>query len=292
MYQMKKIRFRKIFLFGIIFSAVNALAADTLFIKFNNGNATETITKASFKKITFPSGSQMLVDKIDGSSSSFTIADVRTLRFGKGAILLGDDKSDANSSLSFLTDGGYTISNSLVQGTMDSSITMSVGGNSTTVASRLTSNLLLSRALCLHSAGGDVTFSGAITGTGGITKTGVGTVYLTGVVSNTGPTVVQAGSLVVQSNVTLTNTLTVAAGTGVTATLAVTGNVTLGTGATLAVSAGSLVRGQTYTFMTWTGTQTGTFAPTTGLPENWRVKYLSNSAVLYYAPPGTMIRVL
>jgi autotransporter-associated beta strand protein len=212
--------------------------------------------------------------------------------FGKGAILLGDDKSDANSSLSFLTDGGYTISNSLVQGTMDSSITMSVGGNSTTVASRLTSNLLLSRALCLHSAGGDVTFSGAITGTGGITKTGVGTVYLTGVVSNTGPTVVQAGSLVVQSNVTLTNTLTVAAGTGVTATLAVTGNVTLGTGATLAVSAGSLVRGQTYTFMTWTGTQTGTFAPTTGLPENWRVKYLSNSAVLYYAPPGTMIRVL
>ena len=90
----------------------------------------------------------------------------------------------------------------------------------------------------------------------------------------------------------LTNTLSVTAGTGVTATLAVTGNLTLGTGATLAVSAGTLVRGQTYTLVTWTGTRTGTFASTTGLPENWRIKYLSNSAVLYYAPPGTMIRVM
>jgi hypothetical protein len=115
MYQMKKIRFRKIFLFGIIFSAVNALAADTLFIKFNNGNATETITKASFKKITFPSGSQMLVDKIDGSSSSFTIADVRTLRFGTytatSAIGISDDVSIASRIIFNSTHNVLTVFN-------------------------------------------------------------------------------------------------------------------------------------------------------------------------------------
>jgi fibronectin-binding autotransporter adhesin len=218
-----------------------------------------------------------------------------TSLLGNMSVLLGDSGTGANDNLALLTDGPYLIGNTLVITNANPNGTTTLGGNQATGASSFTNALVLTRNVNLTSAntdGNGVTFSGKITGTGGITKTGVGTVYLTGAVSNTGPTVVQAGSLVVQSTITLTNTLTVTAGTGGTGTLAVTGNVTLGTGATLVVSAGSLVRSQTYTLMTWTGTRTGTFASTTGLPENWRVKFLSNSVVLYYSWPGTMIRVL
>ena len=215
--------------------------------------------------------------------------------FGKGAILLGDDKSDANSSLAFLTDGGFTIGNGVIFGTQDPSIKVSLGGNQTTGASTFTNALSLTRNVILTSANTDspngVTFSGKITGPGGITKTGVGTVYLTGVVSNTGPTSVQQGSLVVQSNVTLTNTLTVTAGASGTGTLQVNGNLSLGSGATLAVSVGTLVRSQSYTLVSWTGTLSGAFPPVTGLPANWHVGVRSGSYVLYYAAPGTLIAV-
>ena len=213
--------------------------------------------------------------------------------FGKGAILLGDDKSDANSSLAFLTDGAFTIGNTFAQGTLDTSVTLTVGGNSPTDASYFTSDLLLSRTLCLHSAGGDVTFSGAVSGPGGITKTGAGTVYLTGAVGNAGPTAVQAGLLVLPGGTAVTNAVTVTAGTAGSGILTVSGNLTLGPGATLAVTtSGSLVRGQTYTLMTWTGARSGTFATVTGLPADWHVGYLADSLVLYYARPGILIRVL
>ncbi|MEI6646487.1 MAG: autotransporter-associated beta strand repeat-containing protein [bacterium] len=215
---------------------------------------------------------------------------------GTERVILGDAGTTPSDTMALLTDGAFTVGNGIILPPYAPGSVAILGGNQTTGASSFTNALALTRNVILTSANTDspngVTFSGAISGSGGITKTGVGTVYLTGAVTNTGPTVVQAGSLVVQSNVTLTNTLSVTAGTGVSATLAVTGNLTLGTGATLAVSAGTLVRGQTYTLVTWTGTRTGTFASTTGLPENWRIKYLSNSAVLYYAPPGTMIRVM
>ena len=173
---------------------------------------------------------------------------------------------------------------------------MTLGGNQTAGASLFTNALVLTRNVILTSANTDspngVTFSGKLTGPGGITKTGVGTVYLTGVVSNTGPTVVQQGNLVVQGNVALTNALTVTAGTAGLGTLVVNGNLTLGTGASLAVSvSGTLDRNQTYTLVTITGMPSGSFAPVTGLPANWHVGYRSGSYVLYYAVPGTVIKV-
>jgi hypothetical protein len=103
--------------------------------------------------------------------------------------------------------------------------------------------------------------------------------------------VVQAGTLVMPGGTTLTNAVTVTAGAAGTGTLAVNGNLTLGAGATLTVAAGTLVRSQTYTLMTWTGSRSGVFAPVTGLPTDWHVGYYSNSVVLYYARPGTLISV-
>ena len=215
---------------------------------------------------------------------------------GGMSVLLGDSGTGANDSLALLTDGPYLIGNTLVLTNANPGGTVTLGGNQTSGASSFTNALNLTRDVVLTSANTDspngVTFSGKLTGPGGITKTGVGTVYLTGVVSNTGPTVVQQGQLIVQSNVTLTNTLTVAAGTAGSGTLAVNGNLTLGSGAALAVSVGTLVRGQTYTLVSWTGTRTGAFAPVTGLPANWHTGYRSNSFVLYYAPPGSLIGVL
>ena len=212
------------------------------------------------------------------------------------SVLLGDSGTGANDSLALLTDGPYLIGNTLVLTNANPGGTVTLGGNQTSGASSFTNALNLTRDVVLTSANTDspngVTFSGKLTGPGGITKTGVGTVYLTGVVSNTGPTVVQQGQLIVQSNVTLTNTLTVAAGTAGSGTLAVNGNLTLGSGAALAVSVGTLVRGQTYTLVSWTGTRTGAFAPVTGLPATWHTGYRSNSFVLYYAPPGSLIGVL
>ena len=174
--------------------------------------------------------------------------------------------------------------------------TMTLGGNQTAGASLFTNDLALTRSVILTSAntdGNGVTFSGKLTGPGGIIKTGLGTVYLTGIVSNTGPTAVQLGNLVVQGNPTVTNALTVTAGTGGLGTLAVTGSLTLGAGAQLALSvSGTLDRNQTYTLVTWTGSKTGTFASVAGLPTDWHVGYRSISVVLYYATPGTLIKVL
>ena len=219
-----------------------------------------------------------------------------TSLLGNRSVLLGDSGTGANDSLALLTDGPYLIGNTMVISTANPGGTVTLGGNQTAGASTFTNALVLTRDVILTSANTDapngVTFSGKITGPGGITKTGVGTVYLTGAVSNAGPTVVQAGQLVVQSSLTITNALTVAAdGTG-SGTLVVSGSLTLGEGAALTVQPGTLVRGQTYTLMTWTGVRTGSFASVTGLPENWHVGYLSDSVVLYYAPPGTLIKLL
>jgi len=213
---------------------------------------------------------------------------------GKGKVFLGDLGTGASESLGLLTDGPYMVGNKIEVGTSAPGVAITLGGNQTTGASSFTNALALTRDVILTSAntdGNGVTFSGRITGPGGITKTGIGTVYLTGAVSNTGPTVVEAGQLVMPAGTTITNTLTVAAGAGSSGTLTVNGGVTLGTGASLAVSAGALVRGQTYTLVSWSGLKYGTFASVTGLPKDWHVAYLSNSLVLYYAAPGTLIMV-
>ena len=215
---------------------------------------------------------------------------------GTARVLLGDASTAASNNLALLTDGPYTVGNVMALTNANPFGTMTLGGNQTAGASLFTNALVLTRNVILTSANTDspngVTFSGKLTGPGGITKTGVGTVYLTGVVSNTGPTVVQQGNLVVQGNVALTNALTVTAGTAGLGTLVVNGNLTLGTGASLAVSVSeTLDRNQTYTLVTITGMPSGSFAPVTGLPANWHVGYRSGSYVLYYAVPGTVIKV-
>ena len=73
--------------------------------------------------------------------------------------------------------------------------------------------------------------------------------------------------------------------------LAVTGNLSL-TGLTLQIAnTGLLNRTKTYMVATCTGMLTGRFAAT-NLPNNWHIRYNQTTATIYYANPGTMIRVL
>ena len=200
-------------------------------------------------------------------------------------------EASQNPDVALLTAAAITVSNNIVVANNCSTGASTLGG-ATADASTFKGAITLNRDVQVTAAaGGSVTFSGVLAGAGGIIKVGPGPVYLTGTVSNAGPTAVQAGTLTVPGGTTLTNTLTVAAGAGGSGTLAVNGDLTLGAGASLAVAAGALVRGQTYTLVTWTGARTGTFAPVTGLPYGWHVGYRSGSVVLYYAAPGTLIEV-
>ncbi|MDX9867418.1 MAG: autotransporter-associated beta strand repeat-containing protein, partial [Kiritimatiellia bacterium] len=213
---------------------------------------------------------------------------------GTGQVVLGEAQSGSGPA-SLLTDGPYTVGNALAFAETAAAVT--VGGNQTAGASLFTSDLTLTRDVCLHAENADspngVTFSGAVTGPGGIIKTGPGTVYLTGAVQHAGPNTVVEGTLEIGGNLSVTNTLTVAAGSAGGGVLAVAGDLTLGDGAVIAVSVtGELVRGQSYTLLTWTGTRTGTFAPVSGLPDGWHVGYDADRVILYYAPPGTLIKLL
>lgn len=81
-----------------------------------------------------------------------------------------------DNDAALLTDGAYTVGNSLVLN--ETSGTLTLGGNQTNGASLFTSDINLTRDVTLTSANTDangVTFSGDITGPGSITKTGVGT---------------------------------------------------------------------------------------------------------------------
>jgi autotransporter-associated beta strand protein len=214
---------------------------------------------------------------------------------GTGPVWLGDAESRAGTSLALKTDGAYLIGNKIEVNTTGPEVTLTLGGNQSVGASSFTNGLLLTRDLCLHSEntdGNGVTFSGEITGPGGIVKTGPGPVYLTGTVQYAGTTTVREGDLVVQGRVTLTNALTVAAGESDSGTMVVQGDLTLGAGASLTVEPGTLDRGVRYTLLTWTGTRSGSFDAVTGLPEGWHVGYYPDHIELYYAPPGTRIELL
>ncbi|HPW74653.1 MAG TPA: hypothetical protein PLJ32_01605 [Kiritimatiellia bacterium] len=213
---------------------------------------------------------------------------------GTERVILSDAETAPGDALSLLTDGPYTVGNGIILMDYAPGAIMTLGGNQTTGASTFTGDLVLTHDVCLHAANTDnngVTFTGAITGPGGIIKTGSGKVILTGSVQNTAPHTVLDGTLMIMGDTTLTNALVVAAGASGSGTLAVTGNLTIGEGVTLTLQPDSLVRGQTYTLATWTGTLSGSFASVTGLPDGWHVGRFPDHLELYYAPPGTQIRI-
>jgi autotransporter-associated beta strand protein len=100
------------------------------------------------------------------------------------------------------------------------------------------------------------------------------------------------GAFAVNSNLTLAGKLLVDVTASSSDTVTAGGSITLSAGATLEIVNPSLLdRSRQYEIMTAVGPVSGTFA-SSNLPARWKVSVVGNKVVLYYAYPGTIIRVL
>ncbi|MGU3493872.1 autotransporter-associated beta strand repeat-containing protein [Xanthobacteraceae bacterium A53D] len=107
---------------------------------------------------------------------------------------------------------------------------------------------------------GTTTFSGVLSGTAGLIKTGTGTLTLSGINTNTGGTTVSAGRLVVSSGYALSDTATVSVAAGATLEL-LNANETVGalsSGGAVALNANTLTVGGGNTGRNFSGTIGGT----------------------------------
>jgi autotransporter-associated beta strand protein len=111
------------------------------------------------------------------------------------SILLGDTAGAADAAL--LIGGPYTVGRSVVvQAGGTGNVTL--GGTNASATATFAGNVSLARsAVVTAAAGGTVGFAGTVSGVGGLTKTGEGTVILSGTTSYSGVTTVQAGTLTI-----------------------------------------------------------------------------------------------
>lgn len=146
------------------------------------------------------------------------------------------DTSSGSSSVALLTggSGGVNVDRAIAVNNFGSGTTL--GGSNTTGTNAFNGGITLSKDATLTAAtGGTVAFNGAISGTGGLTKTGAGTVALTTANTYTGATTVAAGTLAISNAGALGTT---AAGTTVNSggALALQNNITLAAGETLSLA--------------------------------------------------------
>ena len=127
-----------------------------------------------------------------------------------GNVTIGDGVGGANSDILKLLPGG-TLPTTAVILINGSSGKLDLNGNSRTVASIADAGTVTAGGSSLNLGAGTLTvntttsgtFSGAITGTGGITKQGTGTLVLAGTSTYSGTTTLSAGTLSIGSNTAL-----------------------------------------------------------------------------------------
>ncbi len=123
---------------------------------------------------------------------------------GTAAANLGDTTGSNSASLLFGESSGFTVANAITVRS-GSSGTATLGGWNNSGTNTFTGAITLNKSVTLTAeAGGEVAFStGAITGTGGFTKIGAGTIRLSGANSSSGAMLISEGTLAMGASNTL-----------------------------------------------------------------------------------------
>ena len=215
---------------------------------------------------------------------------------GTGTVSFGGGTLTA-TSLTKTNAGALVVSNNLALG---GGTFLNAGAGSTTVTGSILSGgvtqsgsgtTILSGANAYNGttaiSGGRLLLSGTNSGNGAITVNG-GNFAGTGKATNSAVTM-SSGSITPGSasttgtlsigNLTITGgTLNILLGGSSTSLLAVNGNANLG--GTINFSTNATLTSTTYTFLTYTGTLSGTFSTTNALPAGYQVIYGTNSVYL------------
>jgi fibronectin-binding autotransporter adhesin len=198
-------------------------------------------------------GPQSVIRVGDGSAAgSGYVADIQSVITGTTQLVKTDIGRLILSGTNTYT-GGTAINGGVVQIASDANLGATAGGLSFNGGTlNTTASFSSARAVTLAGQGGfatdagtTLTLTGAIAGTGSLTKTGTGTLVLSGTGSFGGGTQVSQGTLLVNGNyAAVTGTTSIAAGATLGGTGTIGGNVTLnGTLAPGAGGAGTLTIG-------------------------------------------------
>jgi fibronectin-binding autotransporter adhesin len=119
------------------------------------------------------------------------------------AVQLGDAVTAGTQSMGLLTTGAFTVARDIVVNSTASTGNVAIGADGAQTGESVFSGMVTLNKSIDAQAGASATvdFQGRITGTGGIAKTGAGTVRLTNAANDyTGATIVRRGDLILDAN--------------------------------------------------------------------------------------------
>ncbi|WP_279387970.1 choice-of-anchor U domain-containing protein [Thiobaca trueperi] len=221
-------------------------------VTINNGtvNATSTVESLGYGSVTLGGGMLVLTDA-GTIANDITVSGAATISNSDAVTLSG--VISGSGILTKTGAGNLTLAgaNTYSGGTTVSSGTLI--GTSTSLQGAMTNNATVEFAQAA-----DGTYSGIMSGTGGLTKTGAGTLTLSGANTYTGATTVSAGTLLIQGSLagsvaaTAGTRLGATGGVGTTGSVA-TGALTIAAGGTLAAEINGTTAGTGYDQMNVTG---------------------------------------